>query len=50
MTLKSLIGDDIRIIERSTDVLLNTCEDIDLAVNTARILQLTGRWQYDRIM
>ena len=30
----NLIGVDIRIIERNTGVLLNACNDIDLAVNT----------------
>jgi hypothetical protein len=29
----NLIGDDIRTIEITTDVLLNTCKDIGLAVN-----------------
>ena len=32
----NLIGDDIRIIERNTDVLLNVCKDIGLAVNTGK--------------
>ena len=32
----NLIGDDIRAIERNTDVLLNACEDIGLAVNTEK--------------
>ena len=29
----NLIGDDIRTIERNTDVLLDVCKDIGLAVN-----------------
>ena len=29
----NLIGDDIRTIERNTDVLLNACKDIGLVVN-----------------
>ena len=29
----NLIGDDIRTVERNADVLLNTCKDINLAVN-----------------
>ena len=32
----NLIGDDIRTIERSANVLLNACKDIDLAVNTGK--------------
>ena len=32
----SLIGDDIRIIERNSDVLLNACVDIGVAVNTGK--------------
>ena len=32
----NLIGDDIRTIERNADVLLNSCEDIGLAVNTEK--------------
>jgi hypothetical protein len=31
-----LIGDDIRTIERSADVLLNACKDIGLAVNIGK--------------
>ena len=31
-----LIGDDIRTIERNADVLLNSCKDIGLAVNTRK--------------
>ena len=31
----NLIGNDIR-IERNADILLNTCNDIDLAVNTGK--------------
>ena len=30
----NLIGDDIRTIERNSDMLLNACKDIGLAVNT----------------
>ena len=30
------LGDDIRTIERNTDVLLNACKDIGFAVNTGR--------------
>ena len=30
----NLIGDDIRTIARNSDVLLNVCKDIGLAVNT----------------
>ena len=29
----NLIGDDIRTIERNTDVLLNACKDIGVTVN-----------------
>jgi hypothetical protein len=32
----NLIGDSIRTIGRNTDVLLNACKDIDLAVNTGK--------------
>ena len=32
----SLIGDDIRTIERNADVLLNACKDIGLAVNIGK--------------
>ena len=32
----NLIGDDIRTTERNTDVLLNACKDIGLAVNTGQ--------------
>ena len=32
----NLIGDDIRIIERNANVLLNACKDIGLAVNTGK--------------
>ena len=32
----NLIGNDIRTIERNTDVLLNACKDIGLAVNTEK--------------
>ena len=32
----NLIGDDIRTIERSADVLLNACKDIGLAVNIGK--------------
>ena len=32
----NLIGDAIRTIERSADVLLNTCKDIGLAVNIGK--------------
>jgi hypothetical protein len=32
----SLIGDDIRTIERNAEVLLNSCKDIGLAVNTGK--------------
>ena len=32
----NLLGDDIRVIERNTEVLLNTCKDIGLAVNTGK--------------
>ena len=32
----NLIGDDIRTIERNSDVLLNACKDIGLAVNTGK--------------
>ena len=32
----NLIGDDIRRIERNTDVLLNACKDIVLAVNIGK--------------
>ena len=32
----NLIGDDIRTIERNSDVLLNACNDIGLAVNTGK--------------
>ena len=32
----NLIGDDIRTIERNTDVLINACKDIGLAVNTGK--------------
>ena len=32
----NLIGDDIRSIERNTHVILNTCKDIGLAVNTGK--------------
>ena len=32
----NVIGDDIRTIERNTDVLLNACKDIGLAVNTGK--------------
>ena len=31
-----LIGDAIRTIDRNTDVLLNACKDIGLAVNTGK--------------
>ena len=34
--LMVLASDDIRTIERNTSVLLNACNDIDLAVNTAK--------------
>ena len=30
------VGDDIRTIERNADVLLITCKDIGLAVNTGK--------------
>jgi Reverse transcriptase (RNA-dependent DNA polymerase). len=32
----NLIGDDIRTIERNAEVLLNACQDIELAVNTGK--------------
>ena len=32
----NLIGDDIRTIERNADVLLHSCKDIGLAVNTGK--------------
>ena len=32
----NLIADDIRTIERNTDVLLNACKDIGLAVNIGK--------------
>jgi hypothetical protein len=32
----NLIGDDIRTTEINADVLLNTCKDIGLAVNTGK--------------
>ena len=32
----SLLGDDIRTIERNTDVLLNTFKDIDSAINMGK--------------
>ena len=32
----NLIDDDIRTIERNADVLLNTCNDIGLAVKTGK--------------
>ena len=32
----NFIGDDIRIIERNANVLLNACKDIGLAVNTGK--------------
>ena len=32
----NLIGDDIGTIERNSDVLLNACKDIGLAVNTGK--------------
>ena len=36
----NLIGDAIREIDRNADVLLNTCEDIGLAVNTVKTKNL----------
>ena len=32
----NLIDDDIRTIERNADVLLNSCKDIGLEVNTGK--------------
>ena len=32
----NLIGDDIRTIEGNSDVLLNACKDVGLAVNTGK--------------
>ena len=32
----NLIGNDIKTIERYADVLLNTCKDVGLAVNTGK--------------
>ena len=32
----NLLGDDIRTMERNTDVLINDCKDIGLAVNTGK--------------
>ena len=32
----NLIGDDIRTMERNTEVLLNACKDNGLAVNTGK--------------
>jgi hypothetical protein len=32
----NLIGDDIRIIDKNANKLLNACKDIDLAVNTGK--------------
>ena len=32
----NLTGNDIRLIERNADVLLNACKDIGLAVNTGK--------------
>ena len=39
----NLIGDDIRTIERNTDVLLNACKDIGLAVNTGKTMYIEIR-------
>ena len=36
----NLLGDDIRTIERNAEVLLNSCKDIGLAVNTGKGLGL----------
>ena len=54
----NLIGDDIRTIERNADVLLNSCKDIRLAVNTGKTkymeigfieawMQAKGIWKQD---
>ena len=36
MRMMYVIGDDIRIVERNADVLLNACKDIGLAVNIGK--------------
>ena len=36
----NLIGDDIRTIERNADLLLNTCKNICLAVNTGKTMYM----------
>ena len=37
MRVTNLIGDDIRTIERNTDMLINACKDIGLAANSKKI-------------
>ena len=39
------IGDDIRTSERNADVLLNTCYDVGIAVNTRKV----DTWKQDVI-
>ena len=48
--LVNLIGDDIRTIERNTDVLLNACKDIGLAVNTGKTKYMEIRCHRGRIL
>ena len=38
-----LIGDDIRTVERNTDLLLNACGDIVLGVNKGKL----SAWEWD---
>ena len=41
----NLIVDDIRTIERNVEMILNTCKDIGLVVNTGRIAYMgVGRY------
>ena len=41
----NLIGDNIRMIGRNADVLLNTCYDVGIAVNTRKV----DTWKQDVI-
>ena len=38
----NLIGNDTRTIERNTDVLINACKDIGLAINIGKTTVVSG--------